>query len=79
MGAGLPVAATQSVAAAPAVTTWLVGCVVMQANPGNVDTVIVAGRVMKRNGRLLHANLPRKLAELQASGDRIIADFAARH
>jgi cytosine/adenosine deaminase-related metal-dependent hydrolase len=60
-------------------TQDLIGCVVMQANPANVDTVMVAGRIMKRGGRLLYQNLPKKLAELKSSGDRIIADFTARH
>jgi cytosine/adenosine deaminase-related metal-dependent hydrolase len=60
-------------------TQDLIGCVVMQANPANVDTVMVAGRIMKRGGRPLYQNLPKKLAELKSSGDRIIADFTARH
>lgn len=55
----------------------LVGCAVMQAGPGNVDTVMVAGKVVKRAGKLLFDGLPQKLAALRASGDRIRADFAA--
>lgn len=39
-----------------------VAAVVLSAHPGNVDTVLVAGRVVKRNGRLLTA-MPREIAE----------------
>ncbi len=34
-----------------------VGAVVNDAHPGNVDTVVVAGRIMKRHGKLLHADV----------------------
>jgi len=55
----------------------LVGCVVMQASPANVDTVMIAGRIVKRNGKLLFNNLQSKMAALQDSGERIVSDFAA--
>lgn len=55
----------------------LVGCVVMQASPANVDTVMIAGRIVKRNGKLLFNNLQSKMAALQNSGERIVSDFAA--
>jgi len=55
----------------------LVGCVVMQASPANVDTVMIAGRIVKRNGKLLFKNLQSKMAALQNSGERIVSDFAA--
>ena len=55
----------------------LVGCAVMQASTANVDTVMIAGRVVKRNGQLLAAGLPEKMAALQRSGERILADFNA--
>ena len=55
----------------------LVGCAVMQAATVNVDTVIIAGRVMKQGGRLLANGLAEKMQTLQRSGDRILADFAA--
>ncbi|MFN3656061.1 MAG: amidohydrolase family protein [Pseudolabrys sp.] len=54
-----------------------VGCVVMQAGPANVDTVLVAGKAMKRGGKLLVDALPQKMAALAASGKRIISDFGA--
>ena len=55
----------------------VVGCVVMQAGTANVDTVMIAGRVAKRGGKLLATGVSDKLAVLQRSGDRILADFAA--
>jgi cytosine/adenosine deaminase-related metal-dependent hydrolase len=55
----------------------LVGCVVMQASPANVDTVMIAGRIVKRSGKLLFNNLQSKMAALQNSGERIVSDFAA--
>jgi len=57
----------------------VVGCVVMQANPSNVDTVMIAGRIVKRNGRLLFGGLREKLVALRSSGERILADFALLH
>ncbi len=34
-----------------------IGAVVLAAHPGNVDTVMVRGRIMKRGGRLTNTNL----------------------
>jgi hypothetical protein len=47
----------------------------MQAGVANVDTVLVAGRVVKRDGKLLYAHISDKKAALQKSGERILADF----
>ena len=47
--------------------------VVLAAHPGNVDTVLVAGRTVKRGGRLLAAGLPGVLAEADASRRRVLA------
>ncbi len=55
----------------------LAGCAVMQAGTANVDTVIIAGRVMKQGGKLLANGLAEKMQALQRSGDRILADFEA--
>jgi 5-methylthioadenosine/S-adenosylhomocysteine deaminase len=55
----------------------LVGCAVTQAATANVDTVIIAGRVVKQDGKLLTDGLAEKLSELQRSGERILADFTA--
>jgi cytosine/adenosine deaminase-related metal-dependent hydrolase len=52
--------------------------VVLAAHPGNVDTVLVAGRALKRGGRLLAADLPGVLAQAEASRRRVLATIAAR-
>jgi cytosine/adenosine deaminase-related metal-dependent hydrolase len=52
-----------------------VASVVMQAGVANVDTVLVAGRAVKRHGRLLHPDIPRKAEALRASGERILTEF----
>ncbi|HEV2781220.1 MAG TPA: amidohydrolase family protein [Actinophytocola sp.] len=46
-----------------------IGAVVTAAHPGNVDTVLVAGRVVKRDGRLLHA-VPAD--ELRRSAEHVV-------
>lgn len=51
-----------------------VGAVVHNAETSDVDTVLVAGRVVKRGGRLLHHDLRKLHAELAASG-RYVADL----
>tara|TARA_R110002020_G_scaffold113518_5_gene261070 strand:+ start:21247 stop:22620 length:1374 start_codon:yes stop_codon:yes gene_type:complete len=49
--------------------------IVCYANPGNVDTVMVNGRVMKQDGRLRVDGLHDLAARLVASGRRIVAEF----
>lgn len=49
--------------------------VVMQANTGNVDTVMVAGEFRKRHGKLLYPNLAQRKKELLASGQRILGEL----
>jgi 5-methylthioadenosine/S-adenosylhomocysteine deaminase len=48
---------------------------VMQGGVANVDTVLVAGRIVKRNGRLLYGALAEKKIALRESGERILTDF----
>ena len=48
---------------------------VTQAGVSNVDTVLIEGRVVKRDGRLLFANIAEKKAALLRSGERILHDF----
>ncbi|MEK9802204.1 MAG: amidohydrolase family protein [Curvibacter sp.] len=48
-----------------------VSTVVMQTTLANIDSVMVAGRWKKRQGRLLDVDLAPKLAALQASGRKI--------
>ncbi|MFE2226262.1 amidohydrolase family protein [Streptomyces kronopolitis] len=50
-----------------------IGAVVTAAHPGNVDTVLVAGRTVKRAGRLVHGGLAGVLAAAQRSAERIAA------
>lgn len=52
-----------------------VASVVMQGGVVNVDTVLVAGRVVKRDGRLLYGALADKKTALRQSGRRILTDF----
>lgn len=47
--------------------------IVCQAGTGNVDTVLVGGRVMKRQGRLVYRELGRRIAELAEASGRILA------
>ena len=49
--------------------------VVMQAGTGNVDTVMVAGEIRKRHGKLLYPKLAQRKDELRASGRRILGDL----
>ncbi|MEY9858593.1 5-methylthioadenosine/S-adenosylhomocysteine deaminase [Catenulispora sp. GAS73] len=48
-----------------------VGTVVSSAHPGNVDTVIVDGRVVKRDGALVAGSLPAAREALLAAAHRI--------
>ena len=52
-----------------------IGSIVMQGGIANVDTVLIAGKVMKRNGRLVYPKLAEKMEALRRSGDRILTDF----
>lgn len=55
-----------------------VATVVMQAGRGDVEAVMIAGRFMKRDGRLLAENIPEKLARLAASGARIVDELGLK-
>ena len=50
-----------------------IGLVVLQAHPGNVDSVYVAGRAVKRDGRLVHVDLRRVRELVNASRDHLFA------
>ncbi|QUQ65774.1 amidohydrolase family protein [Kutzneria sp. CA-103260] len=50
-----------------------VGAIVSAGHPGLVDTVLVAGRVVKRDGVLIGVDLPALRARLLASRNRIAA------
>jgi cytosine/adenosine deaminase-related metal-dependent hydrolase len=55
-----------------------VASVVMQTSLANVDTVLVAGEIRKRNGRLVFPSLDARLAELDESGRRIAGGLTQR-
>jgi hypothetical protein len=46
---------------------------VLYANAGDVDSVFVAGRALKRGGKLLDVDLAHVCQRLAASRDRIVA------
>ena len=52
-----------------------VASIVMQGGLANVDTVLIAGTVMKRGGKLVFPQLADKMEALRRSGDRILTDF----
>ena len=52
-----------------------VASVAMQGGVATVDTVLVAGRIVKRNGHLLYDGLAGKKEALRKSGERILTDF----
>lgn len=52
-----------------------VATVIMQAGRGDVEAVMVAGRFLKRDGRLLADGLDAKLARLAVSGRRIVEEL----
>ena len=52
-----------------------IGAVVRQAGPGNVETVLVGGRFVKRDGRLLYPGLGEKRDALMRSGTRILEEI----
>jgi 5-methylthioadenosine/S-adenosylhomocysteine deaminase len=55
-----------------------VSSVVMQAGLANVDSVMVGGRFLKRNGRLLAGDIENRKQELAESGRRIVAEIRLR-
>ncbi len=55
-----------------------VQAVVAYAQSTDVDTVMVAGRIVKRDGKLSFGGLPGRLDELRASAARLLAEAQAR-
>jgi len=51
--------------------------VVLAAHPGNVDTVLVGGRIVKRDGKLLTADQHRAVELARRSQERVLAAIAA--
>jgi len=52
-----------------------VGALVLNANVADVDTVLVAGRAVKRDGKLLGVDWPRLRARMLTSAERLHAGF----
>ena len=46
--------------------------VVFHANGGNVDTVMIAGKILKQNKKLKHQGLSKKMDQLARSGQKIL-------
>ena len=55
-----------------------VATVVMQANLANIDSVMIAGRWRKRDGKLLFSDLDRVKTDLVRSGSRILGELGWR-
>jgi 5-methylthioadenosine/S-adenosylhomocysteine deaminase len=51
-----------------------VGAVVTSMGPQNVDTVLIAGKVMKRNGQLIGVDLPRLVRLGEEARDRLYSN-----
>ena len=49
-----------------------IGALVLATHPSDVDTVVVAGRALKRQGKLLHADLDKVRARAIASRDFLL-------
>lgn len=52
--------------------------VVMQASVANIDSVMIAGRWMKRAGKMLAGDIEGKLGRLRQSGERIVNAMGLR-
>ena len=55
----------------------VIGGIVMQAGVANVDAVMIDGRFVKRDGRLLVGGVQEKATSLSRSAERILGDFRA--
>ena len=56
-----------------------VSAIVLQASAANVDTVLVAGRIVKRGGKLLYPDLAGRKSALAETSRRIVAAVHAPH
>jgi cytosine/adenosine deaminase-related metal-dependent hydrolase len=45
---------------------------IVQANPSNVDTVIVAGRILKKDGKLVDVNLDKLRKQAEEANERLL-------
>ena len=51
-----------------------IGTIVVFADTSNVDSVFVAGRAVKRNGKLVDADLDRVFGQLDESRNHILGE-----
>lgn len=51
------------------------GAIIAQANAGNVDTVLIDGRIVKRDGKLVHVDVPEALRKMQESHDYLYEEI----
>lgn len=56
----------------------LLHSVVCYGHPGNVDTVIIEGDILKQNGKMNFVDLDDKLSKLEISGRKIYTEFKAK-
>jgi hypothetical protein len=49
-----------------------VGCLVAQANPANVEHVLVAGRLVKRDGELVGVDVARAIELASSASERVL-------
>ena len=63
---------TDQVNVAPIVDA--VATVVISADTSNIDTVFVAGRIVKHNGQLVRVDLPRLLERLNDARDHLLSN-----
>jgi cytosine/adenosine deaminase-related metal-dependent hydrolase len=54
-----------------------VGCLVAQANPSNVQHVLVGGRFVKRDGELVGCDVQRAIELAQAASERVLGAITA--
>ena len=54
-----------------------VGCLVAQANPANVEHVLVAGRLVKRYGELVGHDVARAIELATAASERVLGAITA--
>lgn len=66
----------QDISMAPALNP--VDAIVMFASRANVDTVLVNGRIVKRDGRLLGVDVAAATADVTRVGERLIAEASLR-
>jgi 5-methylthioadenosine/S-adenosylhomocysteine deaminase len=55
-----------------------IAAIVLHAGVANVDTVLVGGNIVKQHGKLTYGDLPRRLAELERSSERLCTGFDYR-